>query len=125
MPIIGQFGVHPEPIGIGVGEVEFDSDHNPEQFDEQTMLTGRVQHPGELLIDGSATLVCLPRQPPDRDPENGDAIDARIKRREEPFIFGRYQSVYKLRRRNRARVGNAVRRGILPYDGPSGFDRGR
>ena len=109
---VGDIGVHPEDLGLAVGQVELDAQHDLLDLDAEPALAGGVEHLGQLLVQGCATLVAVAGDLGGSDP--GDRVDVHPGLGVEAVILGRHQGLGEQRRHRRSRVGRVVRR----VDGP-------
>ena len=89
IPEVGDIRIHLEDLRSRVGQGQLDAQAHLFRLDGYARPSRRVQHLGQLLVQGGAALVRAAAEPADNQPADSERIDARL--RIEPVIFGGHQ----------------------------------
>ena len=109
---VSDIGVHLQDLRVAVGQVELDGESHLLGLGERPRAPGRVQHLGQLLVDGRPTLVALAGDRGLDHPRDGKRVDPGLP--VEPVILRRHQGLREAGRHRRARVDGMVRQGLRP-----------
>ena len=108
--VVRHLGVQAEYLLLGVAEVELDREYDLDELGVEPGTARRVEHLGELLLDGRAALVGAVGDVGLDDPPDRERVNARLA--VEALVLGGDERAREVGRDGGTRVGDAVLPGL-------------